>query len=148
MTETKHVGLDAVTTEHPSPITADEMIKVLRSLCEAAGMIGNHVAAIHLEAWRAIDDLTSKSLLPNLSEGESQVSKDDLSGLLTPVEVAEILGICRATLHKMRKNGRFPQPIFMSARKLRYRRADVMEWLDRQASLDRPAGSEATNVAL
>ena len=56
--------------------------------------------------------------------------------VLRALEVCEILGIKRPTLHKWCKAGGFPQPIQLGPRAVAWRVSDVKEWLE-----SRPADS-------
>ena len=147
MSETNRISAQTGANEPPPPLTSEDMISRLRSLCEAARMIGDHVAAIHLQVWHAIDDLSKVGLTTAKPTSGSDVSLTELSELLTPKEVAQILGVCRATLLRMRNSGRFPEPIYMSARKLRYRRRDLTDWLEKNADVGRLEGPSSTASA-
>ena len=50
--------------------------------------------------------------------------------LLTPKEVAEILGISVETLNVWRSTKRYPLPYVKSGRLIRYRRPDVEEFIN------------------
>lgn len=49
--------------------------------------------------------------------------------LLTPAEVAEMLGVQEQTLTAWRARGRYGLPYIKIGRRIRYRRADVEAWL-------------------
>lgn len=53
--------------------------------------------------------------------------------LLTPVEVAEVLGVPVATLYQWRTRGEGPLGLRVG-RHLRYRQADLDRWLDAQVA--------------
>lgn len=135
------IELASIESQHP--IRTEDAIQLLRSLLENAQMIENHVASMHLAIWRTIDDLRSDGLQANQQEDVADVSFTNISELLTTMEVADMLGVSRATLLKMRKDRRFLEPIHLSARKLRYRRKDVEEWLERSAEAARNSGSQS-----
>ncbi|AWK86543.1 helix-turn-helix transcriptional regulator [Azospirillum thermophilum] len=50
--------------------------------------------------------------------------------VLTESEVRMMLGVSRTTLWRMRCAGRFPAPIQMGTRSVRYRRSDVVGWVN------------------
>jgi prophage regulatory protein len=43
-------------------------------------------------------------------------------------EVAAVLGVCKLTLWRWRKDGRFPDGIRISKRSVRWRKTDVEAW--------------------
>ncbi len=53
-----------------------------------------------------------------------------MNDLITVGEVADLLGTCRATVRRHTKSGALPV-IAINARLHRYRRADVLAFLDR-----------------
>ena len=53
-------------------------------------------------------------------------------------ETAEILGISKSALEAWRTTGRYQLPFIKVGRNVRYRRSDVLEWLD---SRTRASGS-------
>ncbi|MBD0735292.1 excisionase [Streptomyces sp. CBMA29] len=65
-----------------------------------------------------------------------QKAKNDVAGvrraLATPVEVSEFLGVPVATLYQWRHRGIGPK-VHKLGRHLRYRWAEVEEWVDGQA---------------
>lgn len=56
--------------------------------------------------------------------------------LMTPDEVAHELNISRGTLWRMRSDGRLPQPVRVSLRKLAYRRSEIVAWLEGGGATD------------
>lgn len=56
------------------------------------------------------------------------MSKD----LLSPPEVAELLGVSTGSLAQMRYMRRGPDYVRLSEQRVRYRRVDVEEWLQRR----------------
>lgn len=62
----------------------------------------------------------------------------DLPEMSRDVEVAELSGISAVTLRRWRAEGKGPKFVRIGERAIRYRRADVLAWLD---SLD--SGGEA-----
>lgn len=63
----------------------------------------------------------------------STIRTDD-AGLLTPKQVAESVGISTSTLKRLRQRGEGPRAIRVTIRTIRYRKADVEEWLSERAS--------------
>lgn len=58
--------------------------------------------------------------------------------LIDSQETAEILGISKSALEVWRTTGRYQLPFIKVGRNVRYRRSDVLEWLD---SRTRASGS-------
>ena len=56
--------------------------------------------------------------------------------LLTPTEVAEILGISEITLKRYRLEGTGPQPSFISPRTIRYAPVAETAWLEKRKHND------------
>lgn len=54
---------------------------------------------------------------------------DPMDQLLTPAEVANMLGISEITLKRYRLDGSGPQPVFISPRIIRYNPQVVADWL-------------------
>jgi predicted DNA-binding transcriptional regulator AlpA len=54
--------------------------------------------------------------------------------LLTTADVAEVLHVNRSTLSRWRASGTGPRVVWLSPTMPRYRRADVADWLRRQAA--------------
>jgi excisionase family DNA binding protein len=50
--------------------------------------------------------------------------------LIDSQETAEILGISKSALEVWRTTGRYQLPFIKVGRNVRYRRSDVLEWLD------------------
>ena len=50
-------------------------------------------------------------------------------------QVAEKLGLSRSTIHRMVSEGRFPKPLQVSHRAVRWKESEVSEWMD---TLGRP----------
>jgi len=44
-------------------------------------------------------------------------------------QVAQITSLSRATLDRMRRDGRFPKPVRLTARRIGFRLADVEAWM-------------------
>ena len=59
--------------------------------------------------------------------------------LLTTAEAAELLHTPVATLRWWRHNGTGPKGITLGARKVMYRRSDVLAWLEQQYAGTDPA---------
>ena len=51
--------------------------------------------------------------------------------LLTPAETAHLLGIGIRTLWRMVEDGRFPQPVRLGRKLVRWNRAVVLAWVER-----------------
>lgn len=50
--------------------------------------------------------------------------------LLREVEVCEIVGLSRQHIFRLRRDGKFPQPVDVGPRSIRYRTADIKAWVD------------------
>ena len=50
--------------------------------------------------------------------------------LLTDKQVCQITGLSRPFVWKHTKLGKFPQPVRLSSRCTRWRRSDIMDWLE------------------
>jgi excisionase family DNA binding protein len=56
---------------------------------------------------------------------------DSLSEILTPEEVAELLRVSSSWVHeKTRRRAKNPLPVLRVGRYIRFRRSDVISWLD------------------
>jgi predicted DNA-binding transcriptional regulator AlpA len=62
------------------------------------------------------------------SDGKAKLSAGN--ELISPDELARELNISRGTLWRMRSDGRLPQPVRVSLRKLAYRRSEIVAWLE------------------
>ena len=49
--------------------------------------------------------------------------------VLRLVEVAQTLGLCRSTIYRMMQEGRFPKPLHLSGRAVRWSSEDIAAWL-------------------
>lgn len=67
--------------------------------------------------------------------------------LLDPTEVGEILGLSARSLERWRSEGRGPVYVRLSARRIRYRRADVDRWINRQVRASTSATRPPAEVA-
>ena len=56
---------------------------------------------------------------------------NEMTDLLPPEEVLEILKCSRSTLYSLMAKG-FPKPIKLSSRKNRWRRCEIEEWIDQR----------------
>ena len=56
--------------------------------------------------------------------------KEEEERLLNEREVEALLGVSRATLRRMVAAKRFPRPIRVGLRAVRWRRSEVLAWLD------------------
>jgi prophage regulatory protein len=65
-----------------------------------------------------IFSVSSSALLPQVNEG----------GLLTIREVCTLLSLSRSTVYTHVKAGKFPPPLKVSVRAVRWRRIDVVRW--------------------
>jgi prophage regulatory protein len=50
--------------------------------------------------------------------------------LLTIKQVVSLVGLSRSTLINRLKNGNFPQPVRLSARRIAWLESDVMNWIN------------------
>lgn len=50
--------------------------------------------------------------------------------LLNAREVTELIGVSRSTLHRMVAANRFPRPIRVGLRALRWRLSEVLAWME------------------
>ena len=58
----------------------------------------------------------------------------DPDRLLTPDELARLVGVSRKTVDDWRRAGKGPAPVYLTAQTIRYRRRDVLAWIDRKAA--------------
>ena len=49
--------------------------------------------------------------------------------VMSEAEVRTMIGIGRTTLYRLRQEGKFPAPINLGTRTLRFRKTDVEDWL-------------------
>lgn len=56
--------------------------------------------------------------------------------LLTREEVSNILALGKSEIYKQMNQGRFPRPVRVGARAVRWRASEIFEWME---SRDRPA---------
>lgn len=69
-----------------------------------------------------------------MSNGVSQqvgatVSAPDLQ-LITKVEVAKMLGVNPWTVWELSRTGRFPKPVRIGTKSVRWRLSDVRQWIE------------------
>jgi predicted DNA-binding transcriptional regulator AlpA len=57
--------------------------------------------------------------------------EDKPSVLLDASEFARLLSISKATLWRLRENGKLPQPIALTSQCLRWRRSEIEAWIER-----------------
>ena len=50
--------------------------------------------------------------------------------LLNVREVTELIGVSRSTLHRMVSDNRFPRPIRVGLRAVRWRLSEVLAWME------------------
>lgn len=50
--------------------------------------------------------------------------------LLNERQVAELVGVSKSTLRRMVSANEFPKPIRIGKRAIRWRRSEVLEWID------------------
>jgi len=62
------------------------------------------------------------------------MSTDNANGalLIDSKEVAKILGVSSSTIWRMRCEGKLPAPMQISSRLVKWRRSDIMAWIDQQ----------------
>lgn len=56
--------------------------------------------------------------------------------ILSPTEVAEILGIAVSTLRVWRRRSEFPEPIRIGPRRIGWRRSVIEQWLENQGGTE------------
>ena len=52
--------------------------------------------------------------------------------LIDSKEVCSLIGVSRGTLWRMRCEGKLPAPMQISSRLVKWRRSDIMAWIDQQ----------------
>lgn len=62
--------------------------------------------------------------------------KDDLA-LVGPGELAELLGVSRSTVDRLRRSGELPAPRLMAGRLPRWRRVELVRWWREQPERER-----------
>ncbi|HVF82893.1 MAG TPA: AlpA family phage regulatory protein [Sphingomicrobium sp.] len=60
----------------------------------------------------------------------------ELPDLIAPEEVCRVATFHRSTLHRLTKDGNFPQPIRLTPHRIAYRRKEVAEWLRVRGAYD------------
>ena len=53
----------------------------------------------------------------------------EIDRLLTVKEVGELIGLDRVTIYRLRQQGRFPRPIQLGKRTIRWRTSEIQEWI-------------------
>jgi prophage regulatory protein len=96
--------------------TLAQLVEVERQL---AGSI-RIISKIYESALVGADELAN--------DGKAKLSAGN--ELMSPHDVARELNISRVTLWRLRKEGRLPQPVRVSERKLAFRRSEIVEWLE------------------
>ncbi|MEJ8573219.1 helix-turn-helix transcriptional regulator [Microbaculum marinum] len=76
-----------------------------------------------------------------------------IDGLLTIKEVREVVRLGRSTIYREMDAGRFPRPLTLGARSVRWRAADIRQWIadgpKRTAtSMQAPSEDELANLAV
>ena len=71
----------------------------------------------------------------------------DMPELMTPPQVAQLLGVNVTTLRNWRHAGAGPRFVTLSSRTIRYRLADVRAFIDRNTSSDADGTSSQHKVA-
>jgi prophage regulatory protein len=59
-----------------------------------------------------------------------------LAAVLSPRQVAAYLGLSLATVWRLVRSGRLPQPIRLSPNRCGWRRAEIDRWLDERIAAD------------
>ena len=50
--------------------------------------------------------------------------------LIDSKEVCSLIGVSRGTLFRMRREGKLPTPMQVSSRLVKWRRSDIMAWIE------------------
>ena len=81
---------------------------------------------------------------PNIAETDfrSAFARFDPAALITPAELANLLGISSNALYHRNGLGELPQPAIRKHRCVRWRVADVREWLKRLSPEEVPPTDE------
>ena len=53
----------------------------------------------------------------------------EIDRLMTVKELGELLGLDRVTIYRLRKEGRFPRPLQLGPRTIRWRQSQIQEWI-------------------
>ena len=61
--------------------------------------------------------------------------------LLRIVEVIECTGLSRVTIHRQRKAGKFPEPLQVGGRAVRWRESQIEEWMAGLSHANEPAAA-------
>ena len=51
-------------------------------------------------------------------------------------EVIQVTGLARSTIYKLVRDGKFPQPVKLSARAVAWRSDDLRHWIDDRKTTD------------
>lgn len=112
-----------------------ELKKPLLDLSELLAMSNrtlNHAISVDLELRRIvaqIEAITADAPEPTEPASEPGFTRRRTGELLTLTEVGIELDMSRTTLYKLRQEEDFPAPVKISARKHRWRRSDIKDWL-------------------
>jgi prophage regulatory protein len=71
--------------------------------------------------------------------GDILVPRADSAELLRKRDILQWLGVTADTLARWRRAGRFPQPLQIGPRVIRWRRSDIVAWLDTRPTARRAA---------
>jgi predicted DNA-binding transcriptional regulator AlpA len=55
--------------------------------------------------------------------------------LVTQAHVLRLVGLSRASLHRLRTQGAFPRPVQVAGRRIAWRHSDVLSWLRSRPAL-------------
>lgn len=116
----------------------DDRLLALERLSELTGSLGHQLLEtkrVLAEACEEVADLQRRAVKP--PKGEARIMGDHprsgpaTEGLITLAEIANELGVARQSIWKLRRSGRFPEPVRVTAgrRLIRFRRSDIEAWM-------------------
>jgi predicted DNA-binding transcriptional regulator AlpA len=108
------------------------LLAEMRKLASVASQTMNRVMAFELRLRSSIHKIghaTEQQPKSLSAELRPAMTAAEFKDLLTRKEVAKQIGVCTVTLKRMYDEGRFPKPIQLSPRRLRFRRSDVDRWI-------------------
>jgi prophage regulatory protein len=123
---------------HNLPVARSDDLKAGIDLLEQSASVTRATLAQLVEMERQLASLIRimKKVYERAScgageaEANGSVKLSAGNELMSPCELARELNISRVTLWRMKKEGRLPQPVRVSERKLAFRRSEIVEWLD------------------
>jgi len=90
-----------------------------------------YILSIHFGTEKMIFD--KHGTLSNMFYMSVYVQGESYMGellLLNAKEVCSLIGVSRGTLWRMRCEGQLPPPVFVSRRLVKWRRSDIMAWIE------------------